>query len=140
MGDHHPVKPEVLDGVPESPGGLFRDPVAGVGHLLQLGSPLGLGAPGGGLQAGVAIPVVHAHHGFQGDNDGLEIHGLVKGVIIHITDLTQLLFGLIQGLVDALGDDFTVVGDKEAQADAQTPAEACAAGAPALYLAGPGRT
>ncbi len=138
VGDHHPVEPEILDGVPEAPGGLLRDPVAGVRHLLQLGLPHRVGAFARRLGAGVAVAVIHAHHGLQGHNDGLEVDGLVEGVVVHVADIAQLLLGLIQSLVDALADDLAVIRHEEAQADAQAPAEPRAAGAPALDLAGPG--
>ena len=138
VGDHHPVEPEVLDGIPEVAGGVLGDPVAGLGHLLQLSLPLGVGTAVGGLGTGVAVTVVHADHGLQGNDDGLEIDGLVEGIVVHIADLAQLLLGVVQGLVDALADDLAVVGHEEAQADAQAPAEAGAAGAAALDLAGPG--
>ena len=84
--------------------------------------------------------MIHPYHGLQGHDDRLKVDSLVKGVIVHIAHIAQLLLGLIQGLVDALGDDLAVIGDEETQANAQAPAEARAAGAAALDLAGPGGT
>ena len=139
VGDHHPVEEEVLQRVPEVPAGVFRDPVAGVRHPLQLRPADGIGGLFRLLRAGVPVPVVHPDHGAQGDDDGLEILALVEGIGVVIGQFPQLLLGVVQRLADALADDLGIVRHEEAQADAHAPAEAGAAGAAPLGLVLPRR-